>query len=308
MSDIPYRGSGPYCYSNCLAMMMGAGAPDVGVIETVTGSAFGMQLVGGELPFLDPFGWDPGIGIDDALRVLGWGADVSSGGSVGEALGRLMAGLRDGPVMVGPVEMGHLRYQPGMTGAVGADHFLVVLAVDDTHVTVHDPEGFPYARMPVGEFITAWQGESVDYGQPFTMRTNFVRRTAVDPHDAVRAIIPRAIEWLSGKNGADTPPGSLGNGDAAHALAAQLESGCPEPIRAQLVHFAIRVGAHRLADAATCLHGIGHTAAAAIATEQARLVGALQYALVTEDDPGAADLLRTLAPTYDRLRTALENH
>ncbi|MFC9996656.1 hypothetical protein [Nocardia sp. NPDC127526] len=306
MRDISYRGSGPYCYANCLAMMFGADAPDVAVIETVTGSPFGMQLPGGELPFFDAFGWNPDIGIGEALELLGWTATTSSDEDARGALERLRSAVAEGPVMVGPLEMGQLRYQPGMTGPIGADHFLIVLALDAEWVTVHDPQGYPYARIPVSEFTAAWQADTLDYGRPFTLRTNFVRHTPVDPKAAVVGALPRAIDRLSGKDVTDLLPGSLGNGDAARALAARVGSGCDQQLREHLVHFAVRVGTRRLADAATCLHSVGHTAAATIATEQARLVGSLQYALVVGDDAGAADTLHTLASTYDELRTALE--
>ncbi|WP_027942104.1 hypothetical protein [Amycolatopsis taiwanensis] len=306
MIDIPYRGSGPYCYTNCLAMMLGADAPEAAVVETVTGSPFGMQLVGGSLPFFDPWGWNPDIGIADALAVLGWTADTISGDDAGAALDRLASCLVRGPVMIGPVEMGRLRYQPGKTGPIGADHYLVALAMDSEQVTVHDPQGYPYARLPLAEFTTAWRADTLDYGRPYTMRANFTRRSRVDPADAIAASVPRAISWLSGKNGADMPPGSLGNGDAAVALAAHVESDCDEELREHLVHFAVRVGARRLADAAACLRQVGHLAAAAIATEQARLIGSLQYPLVTGDDAAAGDILRALALTYDELRVSLE--
>lgn len=305
MIDFPYGGSGPYCYAHSLAMMLGADAPGIEVLETVTGSPFGMQLVGGSLPFFDAFGWDPDIGIGEALDVLGWSADTFSDEDSDAAFARLFEGLSDGPVMIGPVEMGHLRYQPGMTGPIGADHFLVVLAADSESVTVHDPQGYPYARLPRAEFAAAWRAETVAYGKPHTMRTNFVRHTVVADEAAIVASLPRAIGRLGGENEAGLPPGSLGNGDAALALAARIGSGCDPDLRGLLVHFGIRVGARRLADAATCLGRVGHDGAAAILTTQARLVGSLQYDLVTEDDARAANTLRALAPTYEELRRAL---
>ena len=74
-----------------------------------------------------------------------------------------------------------------------------------------------------------------------------------------------------------------------------------------LGYFAIRVGARRLTDAATCLALIGENKAADIADEQARLVGALQHPLVTDDHPTVTRLLRRLAPTYEQLRVTLPN-
>ncbi|EMD22091.1 hypothetical protein [Amycolatopsis azurea] len=305
MIDIPYRGSGPYCYAHSVAMMLGAEAPLADVLETVTGSPFGMQLVGGSLPFFDAFGWDPDLGIDEALDILGWTAETVSEPDPDAAFARLAESLAGGPVLIGPVEMGHLRHQPGMTGPIGADHFLVALAADAGSVLAHDPQGYPYSRIPRKDFAAAWRAETVAYGKPHTLRTNFVRHTVVTDEAAIGAALPRAIKRLSGEAGAEVPPGSLGNGDAALALAARIDAGCDPDLRGLLIHFAIRVGTRRLADAAVCLRRIGHDAAAEVATRQARLVGSLQYDLVVEDDARAAETLRTLAPTYEELRLAM---
>jgi hypothetical protein len=42
-----------------------------------------------------------------------------------------------------------------------------------------------------------------------------------------------------------------------------------------------------------------------IAGAQARIVGGLQYPLVTSDDAAIAAIMRDLAPTYRQLRDAL---
>ncbi|MEV5830934.1 hypothetical protein AB0L25_35745 [Spirillospora sp. NPDC052242] len=305
MFHISYRGSGPYCYANSLAMMMGADAPDPRLIETVTGSPFGMQLVGGALPFFDPYGWTPEIGVRDALAVLGWSARTHSGGDADRALVRLTSLLEAGPVMVGPVEMGYLSYQPGKTGPIGADHYLIAIGVQGGHITLHDPQGYPYARLPLPDFMDAWRADTLEYGQPYTMRTDFTRVARVGVDAAVAAVLPRAIAWLTAAPQQSMPPGSLANGHAAVALADLLDAG-EEDLREHLVHFAVRVGARRLTDAATCLHRAGCTAAAATLDRQARLVGALQHSVTTGDTRTAVQTLHALAPTYDTLRTDLE--
>jgi hypothetical protein len=48
-----YTGSGPYCYVNSLAMMLGEASPPPGVIAVLTGSPFGFVLLGGTLPLFD---------------------------------------------------------------------------------------------------------------------------------------------------------------------------------------------------------------------------------------------------------------
>ncbi|GIG66646.1 hypothetical protein [Phytomonospora endophytica] len=304
---IPYVGSGPYCYSNSFAMLMGEHAPSTAVIETLTGGPFGMQLLAGRLPFFDPFGWDPSEGFDNVLTSLGWTSEVSSRGTADEALERLRAAVANGPVWVGPVEMGHLHHQPGMTGAIGADHYVVVLGVDDDTVLMHDPQGYPYATLPLADFMTAWAKESVAYGEPYTLRTGFERVGEVADLDALRAGLKTATSWLHLRDDVVVPPGTVGNGEAAEGLAALWEAGPDDGLRGHLAHFAVRVGARRLDDAATCLARLDLDDASAILREQARLVGALQYPVVMNDDATVARGLRELAPTYDRLRAVLSS-
>lgn len=301
MEHFSYIGSGPYCYANSFAMLFGAHAPSTAVIEFATGSPFGMQLVGGSLLFFDPYGWTPEAGFDGALEAMGWASTVIKSTSDDEALDQLRRALAGGPVWVGPVEIGHLRHQPGMSGPIGSDHYLVVLAIKDGRVRMHDPQGYPFASLPVDDFLTAWRAETIDYGAPFTMRTNFRRVRVAQEDDVIRASLRNAVRWLSMENAAHLPEGTVGNAEAAEVLAGMIEDGCNDDLRGHLIHFAVRVGARRLADAATCLARIGHAEAARIASEQAQLVGSLQYPLVTGHDEEAADILRALAPTYARL-------
>jgi hypothetical protein len=104
-----YVGSGPYCYANSLAMIFGDGV-EPGLIEVLTGSPFGLELIAGEVPLFDPLGWDPGIRIDAALELLGWSCEPSDSDDVGSALTRVRAEIKSGPVLVGPLEIGLLLH------------------------------------------------------------------------------------------------------------------------------------------------------------------------------------------------------
>src|SRR5438445_12535859 len=77
---VRYLGAGPYCYANSRAMMLGPDAPEPAVIEVLTGSPFGAELIGGVTPFFDPLGWDPGIGLDAAIDLLGGRAGKARAG------------------------------------------------------------------------------------------------------------------------------------------------------------------------------------------------------------------------------------
>ncbi|MEV0198824.1 hypothetical protein [Nonomuraea sp. NPDC050691] len=304
--SVTYVGSGPYCYANSLAMILGGEAPPPAVIEVLTGSPFGMQLISGRLPLFDPFGWDPEIGLDAAIGVLGWECERLDGGTAAAALDRLRRACQDGPVLAGPLDLGLLSYQPGSGKALGADHYVVVLEVGDDTVLVHDPHGFPYATLPVGAFAEAWRGELISYlERPFRMRYGFTRRERVGAEEALRRSLPAALAWLAGRTDVEVSPGTLGQAEAAERTARLVEEGLDPEIRMVWQTFAVRVGARRLNDLTACLSSLGLDAGAAVAAEQARIVGGLQGPLMSDDDRALAAGLRRLAPTYERLHAAL---
>ncbi|MBP2326952.1 hypothetical protein JOF56_007337 [Kibdelosporangium banguiense] len=297
-----YLGSGPYCYANSLAMVLGSAAPEPAVIEVLTGSPFGAELIGGVTPFFNPPGWDPGIGLDAAINLLGWTCQKSSGGSGTDAAKRLREAGPSHPLLAGPVEFGLLLHIPGSGTAIGSDHYVVVTGVENNIVRFHDPHGHPYATLPINDFITAWRAESIGYAtEQFTARTDFQQVRAVDNATALRRSLPAAARWLAGEA---NPPVSS-SAAALERLAELVENGLEPSQHGHLSHFAIRVGARRLNDAATCLSLIEQHKAADIAGSQAQLIGAMQHPLVTDDRTTVAQLLRRLAPTYEQLRTSL---
>jgi hypothetical protein len=302
----PYVGSGPYCYANSLAMVLGPTAPPPSVIEVLTGSPFGLQLLAGRLPLFDPYGWDPDRGLDDAIALLGWTCHRRGAVDDEQALAMLQDVVKAGPVLIGPAEMGLFRHQPEMTGPIGADHFVCVVEADDKLIRFHDLQGFPYATLPATDFLAAWRADTIPYkAAPFTLRSDFRRVRDVTSEAALHAALPGAVAWLRGRDDLAVPPGTIGGAAAARRLAHLVEVGLDAEVYGHLVYFAIKVGARRLTDAATGLTDLGRDQAAAVATRQARLVGSLQYDFVAEANVRAAETLRQLAPTYDELAAAL---
>jgi hypothetical protein len=303
---VRYIGSGPYCYANSLAMVLGPAAPSPAVIEVLTGAPVGVALLGGTLPFFSPLGWDPGIGLDAAIELLGWTCVRTSAGSPVEA-GELLRQAREGrPVLAGPMEFGLLLHHPESGIALGSDHYVVVIGAEHGLIRFHDPHGHPYATLPAGDFIAAWRADSIGYStEPFIARAGFHQVRHVGETEALSRALPAAARWLAGDTSRPLPPGSVGGTVALERLAEMADAGLEPGQRDHLAHFAIRVGARRLADAAACLDSIGRERAAGLADQQARIVGALQHPLVTGDHATVARLLRQLAPTYEQLRASL---
>jgi hypothetical protein len=115
--------------------------------------------------------------------------------------------------------------------------------------------------------------------------------------DALRDCLPVARRLL-------TPDGES-PAAAVQRFAGQVAAGLTARHEGHLVHFAVRVGARRLADAAAWLGRLGLADAAAVAERQAQLVGGLQYPLVRGDRERVVELLARLAPTYAELDAAL---
>ncbi|WP_415647979.1 hypothetical protein [Stackebrandtia soli] len=279
------------------------GAFDPRLLEVATGSPFGAQLLGGRMPMFDPYGWDPDLGLAQAIDAIGWACDVTTGGTAETAEARLRAASPRDPILVGPVDMGLLRYQPGMSGPIGADHFVVVLGVDADRVVSHDPHGHPYATLPIHDFLAAWSSGTVGYGEPFTGRTAFRRVRDVSPDQALRTLLPAFTEWSAGRTDLPVPPGTLGNRDAVLALADAADDGLDPEVKGTLTYFSARVGARRAADGAWALRELGLPEAADVLTQRARLLGGLQYDLV--HDIPISPALRRLAETYPPLTELL---
>ncbi len=288
-----YLGSSPYCYANSLAMTVPA-APTPPVIEALTGSAFGYQRVG-PLPLFDPVGWDPDLGVDQALRILGAGGRRETFESASEALARLEELAERGPVFVGPLEMGLLLHQPRSGQPFGADHFVVVVAVEDETVTMHDPQGYPYACLPAEDFAAAWGAETLGYGMGrFPLRTGFTAPHGDQDAWATR-LLPLAGAWARGARAG----GMSGNVAGLGALAAEAEAGLEEPAATLLRDFSLRLGARRRADAADLL--ARYPAVSEALEAQARVLGGAQLAVVRGDGAQLASALRRVAELHEDL-------
>ncbi len=292
-----YVGSGPYCYANSLSMVVeDRWRPSL--LETLTGSPFGFQLVG-PLPLFDPAGWDPDTGLDQALTLLGWGSERETFTSAAEAFTRLADLCKGGPVFVGPLEMGLLLHQPGSDRPIGADHFVAVLSAGPDGVTMHDPQGHPYAWLPRDAFLAAWGSDTIGYGTGrFPLRTSFRRVADRTERDALRDVLPLAYRWARGDHGS---PG--GTAAALRDLAERAEAGLGVPALPVLQNFSLRLGARRRVDAATELAAWPEVAG--VLDAQARALGRAQYAAVREAGTELAAAFRLVADLHDELVHAL---
>ncbi len=116
--------------------------PSVDLIECMTGMPFGATFLklGPPLFFAGPTETDPDEGITRALETIGWTCHLWRGDVADSAEAKLREALREGPVLVGPLDMGFLPYDPSHAQKRGGDHFLVSVELNDELLRVHYPQ------------------------------------------------------------------------------------------------------------------------------------------------------------------------
>jgi hypothetical protein len=304
---VPYVGSGDYCYAYSLHMsLLGSGAqsraiPSPGFLECLTTMPFGnTYLIGPQVFFFD--GLDPDQGLTRALETLGWSCRLERGGDDRTALDRLRAALQTGPALLGPLDMGYLTYQPNYRFQGGSDHFVVALAVEEDHVVVHDPKGFPYATLPLDALLQAWRAERINYIQePYTLRTDFCPAEEVSRQEMIRRTLPFIRANLQHDPGGSEVYGSV---QAVRLLAHQLRAEVSKDLAAHLLYFALPLAVRRKVDAAAFLREGDKPAVGELIEHQARLLGQAQYPGVQHQWSSVAALVEQVADLEERLLVA----
>jgi hypothetical protein len=299
---ITYVGSGDYCYAYSLCMsLLGSGVapdqvPSPGFLECLTTMPFGNAYhKSTKLALFD--GLDPDQGLTRAIEALGWTCQLQRGGDEQEASRRLRTAVQHGPVLLGPLDMGYLTYHANYAFLGGADHFVVVLAVEPDHVLLHDPKGIPYAAFPLDQLLKAWLAERIPYiDEPYTMRAEFHPVERVSRQEMIARTLPLIRENVQRDPGGPEVYSSV---RALRMLAETLRAEVPENLAAHLLYFAIPLAIRRNLDAQAFLVEGNQPEAARLLEQQARLLGQAQY-------PGVKRLWSSVATLIDQVVTLEE--
>lgn len=270
-------------------------------IEALTGSAFGYQRIG-PLTLFDPPGWNPDRGLDQALSILGVDHERRTFPDAGAAYDELRSLAAAGPVFVGPLEMRLLRYQPGSDRPTGADHFVVVLHVDDERVILHDPQGHPYAALSVQSFMAAWGSETIGYAEGrYPIRTGFTAPVGT-PDQWAAAMLPHALQWAAGEHAIGGFP--AGNVAGLRQLREEVNSGAmTEPTPSVLANFALRLGCRRRADTAEALHAFPELAR--LLHKQAEVLGGAQLDVILANWQSLAARIEETGELHEHIAHAI---
>ena len=178
-----YFGDVSLCYTYSLAMALHSYGYDVRpeFLEAIMVMGNGASIVKEDekhpLVFFD--NGMPDSSISHSLNILGFTYDeyyIKDSNdlnlpSIREILSKF---LLSGPVVLGPLDMGYLTYNPNHIHLYGVDHFVSVYDLDDEFIYFHDPAGFACMKMSFSEFSKAWEAKNIDYKRgSFSMWGNF---------------------------------------------------------------------------------------------------------------------------------------
>ncbi len=310
---ITYIGNGAYCYANATAMLLAAAGEHVppGRIEVLTGVGLGAEMEQTSTTlWFGNLGTAPDSGISKALEILGfeWTEYAREDGEAAP-LDELRAVLADGPVVLGPVDMGYLSYVPYHQQCKGADHFVLAYGMDEDGVHLHDPGGFPHVSLPLDDLALAWRAERVAYRRGAYRSWTAPRRVDRPTEDQIYA---RALDWFQECYrttddivAGDTYGPWISGSEAILRFADHVRGGEVSPdTRGHLVNFALPLGARRSLDYAAFFDGRAPDLAAH-KRRQALLFGRSYTLAVRNDWPGLAETLHELAEAEDAIRTTL---
>ena len=180
-----YFGDVSLCYSYSLAMALDSYGYDFKAefLEAIMVMGNGASIVKEDerhpLVFFD--NGMPDLSISHSLKILGFDYEdfyLKNGAEVDleEIKRKLETFLSNGPVVLGPLDMGHLTYNPNHTILYGVDHFVTVYGIDDQYLYLHDPAGFACMKVTFKDILEAWKAEAIDYKRgAYSMWGNFKR-------------------------------------------------------------------------------------------------------------------------------------
>jgi hypothetical protein len=282
-----------------------------GLVEVLTGTGLGATLEpGGTMLWFGNLVSAPDVGLSRALDLLGFTAvERAHADGAAAPLVELREALAEGPVVLGPVDMGHLTYIPYHEHLEGADHYVLAYAMDAAAVHLHDPAGFPHVVLPLDRLAVAWRAERVPYRRgayrswtaprrvAHPSRTEVYARTLATFQECYRrsdTLMAEGVPWVE-----------TWGGDAVRRFADRLATGeVPERTRSHLVDFALPLGARRALDYAAFFDG-GDPALAALKRRQAVLFGRSHCLAVERRWAEAGAALADLGGVEDSFAAAL---
>ncbi|HEX2888737.1 hypothetical protein [Vineibacter terrae] len=301
-----------YCYANATAMLLGAHGEDVAPqhIEALSGVGLGAFIAEDGLPFFSGLAGTPDAGISRALAVLGFAiAEHATEAPDPVPFDWLAATVRTSPVVIGPLDMQFLSYNPGRPSVAGVDHYVLVSAIEGDQAVIYDPAGFAEMLISRADLAQAWRADAIIYKRGHFRAWSHPRRIAMPTLAAIEAQAWRNFKGLHAEAARlAAASGRLVDEYALAWLARQVGRDALSPAQsAHLLHFALPLGVKRALDFAR-FFAASNPGLAQSKRRQAALFGRCHSRLMRRDRPAAADQLEQLAGLEAQIRQEIGAH
>lgn len=247
-----YIGNGAYCYSNSTSMLLDTVGERIPAesIEVLSGVGLGaLWFKEDNMVFFS--NGVPHIGVSKALDILGFTITEHSSIDSSNIEGILTTAIKQHPVLLGPLDMGYLRYMPNHSYLHGCDHYVLAFGIENGVVRLHDPAGYPYAMLPMEDLIKASKTSHLQYRlYPHDMTYHYWCAPKRVKHPSHQEICVEAIRYFrqvyNDIEGQYSERNWLIGSDAIAELKRYILGGDINPsLVGHLTHFAFQVGARR---------------------------------------------------------------
>lgn len=308
MKNSPYIGNGAYCYANSASMLLASVDENVSpsIIEVLCGiglSAFWMEKT--NLLFLN-FAL-PNEELTRAFNILGFECKERIISKKKPApIEQLKKELNRSPVLLGPIDMGYLNYNPNHSFLYGADHYIFIYGFEDKNFYLHDPEKFPCVFLSQVQLKKSWESDKIFYGldnyRYWTLPKRVKNPTEEEIYNsAIKDFksIYRNCDKKSAKNDWTTGKEAI----LKAAVRFENKDFTKEEVD-HLRYFALPQAARRALDFAS-FFDFRDVDLASLKRRQARLFGESHTFAVAEDWSSSAKKLQELAEVEEEFRTKL---
>ncbi|MFC6333337.1 hypothetical protein ACFP56_11980 [Paenibacillus septentrionalis] len=304
-----YQGNGAYCYANSASMLLSTIGEKISpaLIEVVSGFALGAFIERNQLLFFDICTSSPDKGICHAFEILGFKViEKVYKESEPYPIEELQKDLLHSPVMLGPLDMGHLSYNPNSRYLAGCDHYVLALGHHEHELLIHDPAGFPFVSLSFERLALAWKAENITWSsgcyRSWVTPQRISNPTSEEVYDkAVQLFI---LNYEEQKKHAKQEARVAG-GDAIRLKAQQIKEGAigHEEI-GHFVNFAFPVGARRALDFSSFFHE-RHAQLSLLKYKQAQLFGKCQTLAMKKNWTQLAEAMELLGDHEDHIEAAI---
>lgn len=296
-----------YCYANSAAMLLSGIGEDIAprVIEALSAVGLGASIKN-DLSFFGELA-TPDKGLSQALTLLGFEYDE---GSLEDAdtppFDRLEALLGECPVILGPLDMSCLSYNPMRPRTPGVDHYVLAYYAAGEEIHLHDPAGFAHVRIDRSLLTHAWRAESISYKRGHYRHWTKPRRALHPSPDQVyeAAVETFKLLYLRAEEAALHEQRPLGRDALLMLSRAASQKSLSQRQLQHLIFFALPLGAKRALDYAAFFRN-RHARLQGLKLQQAAAFGACQSLMTSEAWTGAAKELETLADIEASIKEAI---